>query len=175
MRCCCGGNPWREGRAAPIRSARAAPLTSSSLGGRILSATQLPLFLIRPPRDYGVLQTTGRKSGKRRRCCGRIVGSDDQACVVAIGGRGVGWLANLEEDPQVAVRIRGGWRNASARAVAEAELPADLRSAYAESVGLFCYGEYLMWRTGRPTADGIKRLHTAWLARGTPVLLELEA
>ena len=34
--------------------------------GRILSASQLPYFQLRPPHDYGVLTTTGHKTGKRR-------------------------------------------------------------------------------------------------------------
>lgn len=148
------------------------PFTGSSLGGRVLSASQLPLFLLRPPRDYGVLQTTGRTSGKRRRCCLRIVRRGDRAGAVAIGGPGVGWLANLVEDPHIRVRIRGGWRDATAEVVDE--LPPDLSARYRDSTGPFCYGEYLMWRPGRPTTDGIRRLHSSWLDTGTLVLLSLE-
>ena len=147
------------------------PLTASSLGGRVLSSSQLPWFLIRPPRDYGVLETVGRRSGQRRRCCVRIVEHKDQAGIVAIGGHGVGWLANLTETPEVRVRTRQGWRPAIARVVAE--FPEVLRSGYEESSGVFCYGEYLMWRSGRPTAEGIRELHRAWLDTGVLVRLDL--
>ncbi|MEL7158017.1 MAG: nitroreductase family deazaflavin-dependent oxidoreductase [Actinomycetota bacterium] len=147
------------------------PLTASSVGGRVLSSSQLPWFLARPPRDYGVLETIGRNSGQRRRCCLRIVEHDKQAGIVAIGGRGVGWLANLTESPEVRIRTRQGWRSANARVVAD--FPEALRSKYHESNGLFCYGEYLMWRPGRPTAEGIRDLHRTWLDTGVLVLLDL--
>lgn len=148
------------------------PLTASSLGGRVLSAAQLPWFLVRPPRDYGVLETVGRKTGKRRRCCVRVVRQGDQAGIVAIGGRGVGWLANVIETSEVRVRTRSGWHQARARVAAD--FPDQLRAAYRDSIGLFCYGEYLMWRPGRPSAEGIRDLHHTWLDTGVLVLLDLE-
>ena len=147
------------------------PLTASSLGGRVLSSSQLPWFLLRPPRDYGVLETVGRTSGRRRRCCLRIVEHDHQAGIVAIGGPGVGWLANLTETPEVRIRTRAGWRPAVAHVVVE--FPAVLHSKYEESNGVFCYGEYLMWRPGRPTPEGIRDLHSTWLDSGVLVLLDL--
>jgi len=112
------------------------PFTGSRLGGRLLSGSQLPWFLLLPPKDYGVLETTGRKSGQRRRCCLRIVQRDDRAGVVAIGGNGVGWLANLTEDPTVSIRTRGGWRAASASVGADA-VDEDLLSSYRESISPF--------------------------------------
>ena len=157
-----------EGSEPPKK--RRNPLTASSLGGRVLSSSQLPWFLIRPPRDYGVLETVGRRSGQRRRCCVRIVEHDDQAGIVAIGGLGVGWLANLTETPEVRIRTRQGWRSATAHVVPE--FPQMLRSKYEESNGVFCYGEYLMWRSGRPTPDGIRDLHRTWLDTGVLVLLD---
>ncbi len=161
----------RDASAAQQRKRRN-PFTGSSLGGRILSGSQLPWFLLFPPKDYGVLETTGRKSGQRRRCCLRIVHREDRACIVAIGGSGVGWLANLTNDPTVSIRIRGGWHKATATIGIDA-VDDDLLSSYRESVGLFSYGEYLMWRPGRPTADGIKRLHATWIETGVPVALTL--
>ncbi len=149
---------------------RGNPLTASSLGGRVLSASQLPWFLIRPPRNYGVLETVGRRSGQRRRCL-RIVEDENQAGIVAIGGQGVGWLANLTKTPQVRIRTRGGWRPATAQVVVD--FPEALRTQYEESSGAFCYGEYLMWRSGRPATDGIRDLHVTWLDTGVLVLLDL--
>ncbi|MGH1491813.1 MAG: nitroreductase family deazaflavin-dependent oxidoreductase [Acidimicrobiales bacterium] len=149
------------------------PFTGSSLGGRILSASQLPWFLLFPPKDYGVLETTGRKSGQRRRCCLRIVHRGNRACLVAIGGHGVGWLANMTDNPTASIRIRGGWRTATATIGGDA-VDVDLLSSYRESVGLFSYGEYLMWRPGRPTKAGIRDLHTTWTETGVPVALVLD-
>ena len=91
---------------------------------------------------------------------------------MAIGGVGVGWLANLIETPKVRIRTRRGWR--SAKALVVADFSEVLRSKYEESSGAFCYGEYLMWRSGRPTADGIRDLHRSWLETGVLVLLDLE-
>ena len=58
------------------------PLTSSPLGGRLLSASQLPWFTALPPRNYGILTTTGRKTGKRRRRCIRAVRAGDLVYLV---------------------------------------------------------------------------------------------
>ncbi len=132
-----------------------------------------PVVLDSPATDYGVLETVGRRSGQRRRCCLRIVEHDDHAGIVAIGGHGVGWLANLTETPKVRIRTRRGWRPATARVVAD--FPEVLRTQYEESSGAFCYGEYLMWRSGRPTAEGIRDLHRTWLDTGVLVLLDLTA
>lgn len=166
------GDSKERDASATQRRKRRNPFTGSSLGGRILSGSQLPWFLLWPPRDYGVLETTGRKSGRRRRCCLRIIHRENRACLVAIGGSGVGWLANLTDEPTVSIRVRGGWRSATATIGLDA-VDDDLLSAYSESVGLFSYGEYLMWRSGRPTREGIKRLHKTWIETGVPVALTL--
>lgn len=167
-----GGNTRDTDASSGPPRKRRNPFTGSSLGGRILSGSQLPWFLVWPPKDYGVLETTGAKSGQRRRCCLRIVHDEQQACVVAIGGRGVGWLANLTHNPDVRIRVRGGWRDATATPGVEA-VREELLESYRESVGLFSYGEYLMWRPGRPNRDGIRDLHNTWVDTGVPVALAL--
>jgi hypothetical protein len=54
------------------------PLVSSPIGGRLLSAVQLPWFMIFPPLGFGVLTTTGRKTGKTRRKCIRAIRREDK-------------------------------------------------------------------------------------------------
>ena len=41
--------------------------------GQILSAIMLPLLLLSPPNGYGVITTTGRRTGKQRRKCVRVI------------------------------------------------------------------------------------------------------
>lgn len=84
------------------------PLTSSATGGRVLSGMQLPLFMVRPPANYGVLTTRGRKSGKRRRRCVRAVRASDKVVIVAIKGERTSWLKNLRANPEISLRIRSG-------------------------------------------------------------------
>lgn len=62
------------------------PFINSAAGGRALSALQLPFFALRPPKGFGVLTTTGRKTGKTRRKCIRAIRRGDEAYIVAIKG-----------------------------------------------------------------------------------------
>ena len=61
-----------------------------------------------------LVETTGRRSGKRRR---NVVGMHVDGLtgwVVAEQGRHAGYVRNLEAHPDVRVRLRGRWRPASA-------------------------------------------------------------
>ena len=48
-------------------------LIRSARDGRVLSALMLPFFMARPPSGFGVITTTGRKTGKARRKCIRVI------------------------------------------------------------------------------------------------------
>ena len=61
------------------------PFTKSAGGGRALSAMMLPFFTVWPPRGFGVLTTTGRRTGKTRRKCVRVVRLGDRAYLVMLG------------------------------------------------------------------------------------------
>jgi hypothetical protein len=54
------------------------PFMRSPTGGRVLSAMMLPLFILRPPSGFGVITTTGRRTGKTRRNCTRPGGWIEQ-------------------------------------------------------------------------------------------------
>jgi deazaflavin-dependent oxidoreductase (nitroreductase family) len=150
------------------------PLIRSPLGGRALSAFHLPFFLVRPPRGYGILTTTGRRTGKRRRRCIRAVRfADGKIAIVAIRGTGrSGWAKNLGANPEVELRLTEGRFRGIAREVHAAEREA-AREAYSESVHPFEYLEHLVWRPGRPSAASIRDLHRSWFERGTPFVVEL--
>lgn len=125
--------------------------TGSSAGGRALSAIQLPFFLAHPPANFGVLSTTGRKTGKRRRRCIRAVRSGDRVYMVAIKGVATtGWAKNALAAAEVRLRLPGGSVSGCAREVNEAEAPEAL-ATYANTVHWFDYLMCVYWLNGRPT------------------------
>ena len=146
------------------------PFLRSSTGGRVLSAMMLPHFTLFPPRGFGVLTTTGRRTGKTRRKCIRAIRRGDRVYIVAI--RQSAWLRNVEADPSVRLRIRGGTFAGVARAL-RADEQADATAAYCESVHAFDYAECMMWRRGLPDRAKITELHRRWFERGTPLVVEI--
>src|SRR5947199_6875156 len=113
------------------------PFTKSSGAARVLSAIHLPLFQLRPPRDYGILTATGRKTGKRRSRCVRIVRRGNRAYIVAIKGAGVTrWAKNVIANPQVKLRLRDGRFEGRARELRAAEWD-EARDAYSAGVHWF--------------------------------------
>lgn len=167
--------PSREQqRAAYLEGEWGNPLTTSPTGGRILSALQRPLFTMFPPHGFGVLTTTGRKTGKKRSRCVRVIRRADKAYLVSLGGPYSAWFRNLAADSRVRLRIRGGTFDGVARPIDD---PAELeraRAAYCETVNRFDRAEYRAHRRGKPTAERIKELHARWFAIGIPIVIELD-
>jgi deazaflavin-dependent oxidoreductase (nitroreductase family) len=150
------------------------PFVTSAAGGRALSALQLPLFLLRPPAGYGVLTTTGRKTGKVRRRCIRAIREGDKVYVVAIKGLATtGWAKNALSGPEVRLRIRGGTFSGRARQVHGAADTKEEAAAYSESIHPFDYLTCVNWRKGRPTRERIEELLRGWVEEGTPLVIEL--
>jgi len=149
------------------------PLINSPTGGRVLSAVQLPFFLVRPPAGYGVLTTRGRKSGKARRRCVRVVKRGNRAYLVAIKGPRTAWVKNIQADPHVRLRVRGGLFLGIAREPKDDERQMAME-AYCQLSSRFEYLEYRMWRQERPTPAGIQALHRTWFETGTPLVVELD-
>jgi deazaflavin-dependent oxidoreductase (nitroreductase family) len=148
------------------------PLTSSPTGGRVLSASQLCWFLLLPPRGFGVLTVTGRRSGKRRRRCVRVVRVADTAYLAAIGGRSAQWLQNIRANPAASVRIRGGTFQGVARPLRADEVDA-ARHAYCETQHPFDRAAYIMHMPGRPTRQRIQALLGHWFSEGEPLAIDL--
>jgi deazaflavin-dependent oxidoreductase (nitroreductase family) len=147
------------------------PFINSPTGGRALSASQLPLFLVRPPRGYAVLTTTGRKTGKVRRRCVRAIRQGDLVYVVAIKGK-TQWARNVLANPAVRLRLPGGTFSGFAREVSGTESQL-AREAYCESVHRFDYLTWINWRKGRPTRARIRGLLREWFDQGTRLVIEL--
>jgi hypothetical protein len=62
-----------------ISERRHNPFVRSASWARVLSALMLPRFTIIPPAGFGVLTTTGRKTGKTRRKCVRAIRKGNRA------------------------------------------------------------------------------------------------
>ena len=155
-------------------AARRHSLINTAKGGRSLSATQLPLFLLHPPLGFGVITTTGRRSGKQRRRCVRTIRAGEEVYVVAMKGASItGWAKNALANPEVRLRIRGGSFAGRARELqGEAERD-EVGQAYCGTVNPFDYVECMLWRRGRPTRAKIEALHREWFVQGTPLVVEL--
>lgn len=146
-------------------------LVNSPLGGRLLSALMLPWFMARPPEAFGVLTTTGRKTGKTRRKCVRVIRTDDTAYLVSI--RATGWLQNVRANPNVRLRLRSGGFEGVAREPTDAGEKERAIAAYCGAITLFDYTECLAWRRGRPTRSKIEELHRTWCDVGTVLTVDL--
>jgi deazaflavin-dependent oxidoreductase (nitroreductase family) len=160
-----------DGRYVPER--RHNPFVRSRAGGRVLGAIQLPWFTTVPPRGFGVITTTGRRSGQRRRSCIRGIRRGDDVYLVAIGGAGSGWLKNVRANPSVRLRIRGGTFAGVARELRDDAETRAAMAAFCGTVNPFDYLECVMHRTGWPTRAKIQALHRSWFEGGTPLVVEL--
>jgi deazaflavin-dependent oxidoreductase (nitroreductase family) len=165
------GPRYVDGRYVAER--RRNPLVQTHLGGRILSASQLPFFKLRPPRGFGVLTTTGRRSGRKRSRCVRAIRRGDRAFLVAIGGEYSGWLMNARANPDLRLRLRGGTWDGIARELRDESEREEAMAAYCNTVNPFDYLECRAHRVGRPTREKIDELHRTWFEGGAPLVIEL--
>ena len=165
-----------------MRERKRNPFTRSAQGGRVLSALMLPFFLVRPPAGFGVLTTTGRRTGKKRRKCVRVVRAGDRAYLVMLGpallgraapGTTSAWLWNIRSNPRVELRLQGGRFTGVARELEEGVEKERARDVYCESVGPFDYLEFNFHLGGRPSRTRIEQLHRHWFDTGVPVAIDL--
>lgn len=174
--------------AVEVRTAAAAEvlkhrrLLRTARDGQILSAVMLPLVALLPPVGYGVLTTTGRKTGKQRRKCIRVIRRGDRAYLVQLvpphlaltrPGAVASWVWNIRTNPHVRLRIRGGTFDGVAREIID---PAELeqaRAAICESVNPVDYAEASLHLRGLPTRTKIEKLHRYWFDTGHPLVIEL--
>ncbi len=95
-----------DGRYVPERQRNV--LVRSTAGGRVLSALQFPFFTLLPPGGFGVITTTGRRTGKARRKCIRVIRKGNKAFIVSIPGAEAAWVKNIRANPDIRLRIRSG-------------------------------------------------------------------
>jgi deazaflavin-dependent oxidoreductase (nitroreductase family) len=168
--------------AAAEHASKHTRLLRSARDGKWLSAAMLPVFLVRPPSGFGVIETTGRKSGKTRRKCVRAIRRGNKIYLVQLRPPEValrnpaalaGWVLNIRTNPNVKLRIRGGTFAGVARELSDPSELARAREAFCETVHLFDYGECDVHLRGLPTRAKIKDLHRYWFDTGVPLLVEL--
>jgi deazaflavin-dependent oxidoreductase (nitroreductase family) len=155
----------------------------SARDGRLLSALMLPFFQLRPPSGYGVIATTGRKTGKTRRKCVRVIRRGDRAYLVQLRppqlaikrpNAAAGWVWNIRANPHVRLRMRGGSFAGSAREIADPVELEQARRVMCDTVTLFDYGECDLHLRGLPTRAKIEQLHGYWFDTGIPLVVELQ-
>ena len=157
-------------------------LIRSARDGRLLSALMLPGVLAWPGSGYGVITTTGRKTGKARRKCIRVIRRGNKAYIVSLRPPEVAmvrpsavaaWVWNIRSNPNVTLRIRGGTFAGLARELTDQAELAEARAAFCEQVNLMDYGECALHLRGLPTRAKIEELHRYWFDTGIPLVVDL--
>jgi deazaflavin-dependent oxidoreductase (nitroreductase family) len=157
-------------------------LLRSARDGRVLSALMLPGVWALPGSAYGVITTTGRKTGKARRRCIRVIRRGNKAYIVALRPPEIAmvrpaavsaWVWNIRSNPNVTLRIRGGTFAGFARELTDPGELADARAALCETVNPMDYGECALHLRGLPTRAKIEELHRYWFDTGTPIAVDL--
>jgi deazaflavin-dependent oxidoreductase (nitroreductase family) len=157
-------------------------LIRSARDGRLLSGLMLPFFWVRPPSGYGVLTTRGRKTGKTRHKCIRMIRRGSKVYIVQLRppelaivrpSAVAAWVWNIRANPNVELRIRGGTFAGVARELSEPTELAEAREALCETVYLFDYGECNVHLRGLPTRAKVKDLHRYWFDTGIPLVVDL--
>jgi deazaflavin-dependent oxidoreductase (nitroreductase family) len=168
--------------AAAAHASKHRGLIRSARHGRILSALMLPGVLAWPGSAYGVITTTGRKTGKARRKCIRVIRRGNKAYIVSLRPPEVAmvrpsvvaaWVWNIRSSPNVTLRIRGGTFAGRARELTDPAELAEARTAFCERVTLMDYGECVLHLHGLPTRGKIEELHRFWFDTGIPLVVDL--
>jgi len=158
-------------------------LLRTGRAGRILSALMLPQLWLATPAGYGVLTTVGRKTGKPRRKCVRVLRRGDLAFLVALRLPHIAvaqpaavqaWVHNIRADSTVQLRIRGADLQGAAREITDADERAVARSLICDTVFPYDYGECVLHLRGWPNRTKIQELHRYWFDTGTPIAIDLK-
>jgi len=123
----------------------------------------------------GVLTTTGRRTGERRRHCVRAIRQGNRVYLVSISGPHSAWFLNARANPEVRLRLAGQDLEGTIREPRDEAERAHARTAYVGTVNRADYVEcFIHWR-GRPTREKIQRLHGMWFEAGEPLVIELRS
>jgi deazaflavin-dependent oxidoreductase (nitroreductase family) len=173
-------NQVREAAAAEVGKHRR--LMRSERNARILSGLMLPVFGLGPPPGYGVLTTSGRKTGKRRRKCVRVIRRGRYAYLVALRPPHIAvsrpdgvhaWVSNIRANPRVRLRLGDGSFEGIAREITDPIELQEARNTLCDNVYPNDLGECAIHLRGLPTRAKIQRLHRYWFDTGIPVAIDL--
>jgi deazaflavin-dependent oxidoreductase (nitroreductase family) len=171
----------RQAAAAEIGKHRR--LLRTGRDGRILSALMLPLLRWAPPAGYGVLTTTGRRTGRLRQKCVRMLRDGDRVYLfalrlphIAVSNPGAvqAWVHNIRANPNVRLRICGGDFDGVAREIADVVERELARSLVCDTVFPNDYGECALHLRGLPTRTKVQELHRYWFETGIPIVIDLK-
>jgi deazaflavin-dependent oxidoreductase (nitroreductase family) len=171
----------RQAAAAEIVKHRR--LLRTGRGGRILSALMLPQLWLSTPAGYGVLTTTGRKTGRSRHKCVRVIQRGSRAYLVALRLPHIAvanptavqaWVHNIRANPTVRLRIRGGDFDGIAREITDVNERELARSLICDTVFPNDYGECALHLRGLPTRTKVQELHRYWFETGIPIVIDLK-
>jgi deazaflavin-dependent oxidoreductase (nitroreductase family) len=140
---------------------------------RALRAIHQPWFAAWMPTGVAALTTTGRKSGRPRTTFVRAYRDADKAYLVSITGENALWLKNIRADPKVTLRFRRETLHGIARDPSNDTERKAVSDAFCSDPHAFDYAENLFHRKGLPTRTKIVELHVAWLAGGTPLIVDV--
>lgn len=87
-----------------------------------------PLVWLGLVPGHALLETTGRRSGRRRRTVVGCHADHGALWVIAEHGHHAGWVRNLDADRALRVRRRGRWRDATAEVLDDDDAIARLRT-----------------------------------------------
>ena len=170
-------------RAAATEIGKHRRLLRSGTHGRILSALMLPQLWMADPAGYGALTTAGRRTGKPRRKCVRVIHRGDRAYLVALRLPDIAivnpnavqaWVLNIRADPHIRLRIRGGDMDGVAREITDADERERARALMCDTVFGNDYGECALHLRGLPTRNKIRELHRYWFETGIPIAIDLK-
>lgn len=91
----------------------------------------------------------------------------------SLKGSGGEWFRNLQADPHVKLRVRGGSFRGKAREITDADEFDYAKRVYSSSVNRLDWIEYKMHRADTPSADKIRSMHQKWFTDGSPVVVDL--
>ena len=157
-------------------------LIRSRRDGRVISGAMRPFLEVWAPAGYGVLTTTGRKSGMQRRKCIRAIRRDNKAFIVQLRPPALaierptavaGWVWNIRASPNVTLRLGRRTYGGVAREIEDPRELEEAREAICETVVLTDYDECALHMRGFPTREKIKALHSYWFDTGIPLVVEL--
>ena len=149
------------------------PRVTTREGARALNRVTTPWWNARPPRGFGVLTTSGRKTEKELHSSVRAVRRGSSVYLVSIVGEEADWLRNVRANPNVKIRIKGGTFSGIAREITDTAERERAREAFCETIHLTDYIEGILHLRGLPTRARIQDMHRRWFREGIPLAIDL--
>jgi deazaflavin-dependent oxidoreductase (nitroreductase family) len=143
-------------------------------GARFLNA-QTAWFRIHAPSGWGLLTTTGRRTGALRRSSVRVVTVGQRGFMVAIGGETTDWLKNVLFNPRVSLRVGDRTRTGHARRPQTENEQATAVTAYCETITWFDFVSSVVNQRGFPSPKRIRALLARWFEHGAVLVIDFDA